>query len=720
MAYEEDESKLENDSLFKKVKNWKTQDIYKIAPFGKDFPDQGFKIAISADKNNAEKVFDIVSQLLEKEKVEFKIVNSLENLEEQSKGNQVGKFITIYPSSDEEAAKISVKVDRALERRGLKGPPCKEDRPYGNSGLVFLRGGGLKVFDLIRPDGTTEPDVRTPEKNIDPKTGKPIRKEIWKADWMPDIFELINKYRAETELSCPKCGKLVTTDQKYCRNCGLKIPIAGEIAELPCPNCGKPITPNQNYCRHCGTKIPIAGKISKEPKKFIPFGSLLKDKSGTFPRVGKIPKLDLFERLKNFFWPSKVGKIAKEITTEQEALQELTDKLAFELSDWWGIPRDKIKERIPKIETISSDEMYFMTGSGRNLGLYSFEKNKIFLNSYVASEKHLAIYPEQDEKYTLYSVRGVIGEEVGHFIENFVKTDLNINLNDIDVSEFFGLTSSLFIAEKIPQLFKEEYRRYLQEAANFSKEKKNLEIRLADLEKQKMEAEQPQKPVLGIKPGTNYKSSLARFASKETIKNQIKECQTQIEHLSYYPAVAYYYEMRKMTPQERYKLITMQQVQIKSEIIKPISDRLTEIVNSILAEDNLLRLEREISLMPETSTKQVAEAVSETEIEDLEEYEGQPPEESSIETGEIMEEYPTEEYSEEEQFPEQELGGEEEQPETEEFEQPQEEIQEPYPESEQAPSPPQISINIPKKVPKDVAKKLESMGIKLPKKMIKN
>jgi len=449
--------------------------------------------------------------------------------------------------------------------------------------------------------------------------------------------------------------------------------------------------------------------IKRNDSRFVPFGSLLKDKSGTFPRVGKIPKLNLFERLKNFFWPSKGDKTAKEITTEQEALQELTDKLAFELSDWWGIPRDKIKGRIPKIETISSDEMYFMTGSGRNLGLYSFEKNKIFLNSYVASEKHLAIYPEQDEKYTLYSVKGVIGEEVGHFIENFVKTDLNINLNDVDVSEFFGLTSSLFIAEKIPQLFKEEYRRCLLEAANFSKEKKNLEIQLADLEKQKMEAEQPKKPVLGIKPGTNYTSSLAKFASKETIKNQIKECQTQIEHLSYYPAVAYYYEMRKMTPQERYKLITMQQAQIKSEIIKPISDRLTEIVNSILAEDNLLRLERERLLMPETNTKQVAEEVSEPEIEELEEHEGQPPEE----------------YPEAEQNLEEQTQGESEQPlqeqEVQEEEQTEEAQEEQYaPESEQAPQQPKINISIPDKVTKKVAKKLESMGIKLPKKMIKN
>jgi len=464
-----------------------------------------------------------------------------------------------------------------------------------------------------------------------------------------------------------------------------------------------------------------------EVKSFVPFGSLLKDKSGTFPRVGKIPKLNIFERLKNFFWPSKRSKIAKEITTEQEALQELTDKLAFELSDWWGIPRDKIKGRIPKIETISSDEMYFMTGSGRNLGLYSFEKNKIFLNSYVASEKHLAVYPEQDEKYTLYSVKGVIGEEVGHFIEDFVKTDLNINLNDVDVSEFFGLTSSLFIAEKIPQLFKEEYRKYLLEAANFSEEKKNLEIRLAYLEKQKMEAEQPQKPVLGITGFTSYTSSLARFASKETIKNQIKECQTQIEHLSYYPAVAYYYEMRKMTPQERYKLITMQQAQIKSEIIKPISDRLTGIVNNILAEDNLLRLARERSLMPETSAKQVAEAVAakleqqEPAIETGEEYpqEEQPLEEEYQETGEAQveneqfeqepsesEEYPDAEQNLEEPLEEQEL---------------QEEVQEEQygPESEQASQQPQINISITDKVTKKVAKKLESMGVKLPKKMIK-
>jgi hypothetical protein len=87
-----------------------------------------------------------------------------------------------------------------------------------------------------------------------------------------------------------------------------------------------------------------------------------------------------------------------------------------------------------------------------------------------------------------------------------------------------------------------------------------------------------------------------------------------------------------------------------------------------------------------------------------------------LETGEVMEEYPEEEPAEgeyqETEEQEQAQG---------EYEQTGEAQEEQYnPESEQAPQQPQININIPEKIPKDVAKKLESMGIKLPKKMIKS
>ncbi len=92
--------------------------------------------------------------------------------------------------------------------------------------------------------------------------------------------------------------------------------------------------------------------------------------------------------------------------------------------------------------------------------------------------------------------------------------------------------------------------------------------------------------------------------------------------------------------------------------------------------------------------------------------------EPATETGE---EYPQEE-QETEQF-EQEPSEQEEYPEAEYQEtQEQEQSQEEQygPESEQTLPPTQINISIPDKVPKKIAKKLESMGIKLPKKMIKN
>jgi hypothetical protein len=76
----------------------------------------------------------------------------------------------------------------------------------------------------------------------------------------------------------------------------------------------------------------------------------------------------------------------------------------------------------------------------------------------------------------------------------------------------------------------------------------------------------------------------------------------------------------------------------------------------------------------------------------------QPEEEPAIETGEVMEEYPQEE----------------------EYEEPAEEEYQESGEYENVPPPlPRIVINIPDKIPKNLAKKLESRGIKIPKNKIK-
>ena len=53
---------------------------------------------------------------------------------------------------------------------------------------------------------------------------------------------------AAATIRCPKCGKEISADSKFCPDCGTKI-----IRE--CPNCHAPVTPGTKFCSNCGAKL---------------------------------------------------------------------------------------------------------------------------------------------------------------------------------------------------------------------------------------------------------------------------------------------------------------------------------------------------------------------------------------------------------------------------------------------------------------------------------
>ncbi len=64
-------------------------------------------------------------------------------------------------------------------------------------------------------------------------------------------------------MNCPKCGKELKPNAKFCGACGTKIeaPTAG----LKCPKCGKELKPGAKFCGGCGTKLegaPSAPAVS--------------------------------------------------------------------------------------------------------------------------------------------------------------------------------------------------------------------------------------------------------------------------------------------------------------------------------------------------------------------------------------------------------------------------------------------------------------------------
>lgn len=65
------------------------------------------------------------------------------------------------------------------------------------------------------------------------------------------IAESIAKVKGtSTRSRCPKCGKVVVKDAKFCKHCGEDLK-----AEKFCPECGTKLETDATFCSNCGQKI---------------------------------------------------------------------------------------------------------------------------------------------------------------------------------------------------------------------------------------------------------------------------------------------------------------------------------------------------------------------------------------------------------------------------------------------------------------------------------
>ncbi|MFG2935134.1 class IV lanthionine synthetase LanL [Streptomyces sp. NPDC048282] len=135
---------------------------------------QGWKLHVSATSASAPHVLEKALEVLLREDSGFKFVRSLEqvsalNSRATPRGSS-GKFITVYPSSDEAAARLALELHKAT--LGLAGPRILSDQPYAPNSLVHYRYGafvgrrrlsdqGLLVWFIEDPDGNPVEDRRT-------------------------------------------------------------------------------------------------------------------------------------------------------------------------------------------------------------------------------------------------------------------------------------------------------------------------------------------------------------------------------------------------------------------------------------------------------------------------------------------------------------------------------------------------------------------------------
>ncbi|MCX5231126.1 class IV lanthionine synthetase LanL [Streptomyces sp. NBC_00233] len=136
--------------------------------------EQGWKLHVSATTVSAPAVLEKALEVLLREESAFKFARSLDqvsalNSRATPRGSS-GKFITVYPRSDAEAARLAHELHGATA--GLAGPRILSDQPYAVHSLVHYRYGsfvgrrrlsedGLLVWFIEDPDGNPVEDKRT-------------------------------------------------------------------------------------------------------------------------------------------------------------------------------------------------------------------------------------------------------------------------------------------------------------------------------------------------------------------------------------------------------------------------------------------------------------------------------------------------------------------------------------------------------------------------------
>ncbi|MEU8764722.1 class IV lanthionine synthetase LanL [Streptomyces sp. NPDC048659] len=148
----------------------------RVAPLSATGRAQGWKLHVSATAASAPAVLAKALEVLLRETSVFKFARSLEqvgalNTRATPRGSS-GKFLTVYPASDADAARLAQDLHTATE--GLAGPRILSDRPYAPNSLVHYRYGafvgrrrlsdqGLMVWYIEDPDGNPVEDRRSGE-----------------------------------------------------------------------------------------------------------------------------------------------------------------------------------------------------------------------------------------------------------------------------------------------------------------------------------------------------------------------------------------------------------------------------------------------------------------------------------------------------------------------------------------------------------------------------
>ncbi len=175
-------------------------------------PKQGWKIHITANVNDADRLLYKVAQFLLKRQISFKFIPNLQQLKirnsKYADRAEAGKFITIYPKTTEMFSKLLPELKK-ITSPYREGPYILNDKQWQDSNVFFRYGGfvemkinvdGKWVDAIYNDDGQLIPDKRVPYYYLPPFVTEP--KEVKEHNTVPnpDDFKELRSYEIKEAL----------------------------------------------------------------------------------------------------------------------------------------------------------------------------------------------------------------------------------------------------------------------------------------------------------------------------------------------------------------------------------------------------------------------------------------------------------------------------------------------------------------------------------------
>jgi hypothetical protein len=156
-------------------------------------PERGWKLHVSATVLNAARVLQKVASTLAGRGVQFKAPSSLTHVIKLNAGldgtyTQIGKIITVYPHTPEQAVELARLLHKSTSR--MAAPEVPFDLRYRPSSNVYYRFGAFLPLEIELANGKRSPAVRGPDGKL-----VPDRRDQPNPDGIADPFEKLHHRR---------------------------------------------------------------------------------------------------------------------------------------------------------------------------------------------------------------------------------------------------------------------------------------------------------------------------------------------------------------------------------------------------------------------------------------------------------------------------------------------------------------------------------------------